>query len=281
MLPTAIIVFREVLEAALIVSIVMAAAKGVAGRNAWVATGIVAGIVGAALVATFASALSEAVSGMGQELFNATILLTAVVMLGWHNVWMSTHGREMAKDVGAVTAAVRSGARPLYALAVVTGVAVLREGSETVLFLYGIASSGGGGGAAAMLVGGVIGILAGAGVGAGLYFGLLRIPMRHLFTVTNWMILLLAAGMASQAAGFLLQADLLPSLGSVWDSSWLLTENSVPGRILHTLVGYASHPAGIQVLFYLATLLTIGVLTQVVSKTSNRKPTSNQKVPAQ
>lgn len=282
MLATAIIVFREVLEAALIVSVVMAAAKGVAGRNVWVTTGIVAGIIGAALVATFAGALSESLSGMGQEVFNASILLTAVVMLGWHNIWMSTHGREMAKDVGVVTAAVRSGARPLYALAIVTGVAVLREGSETVLFLYGIASSGGGGGAPAMLTGGALGVLAGVGVGAGLYFGLLRIPMRHLFTVTNWMILLLAAGMASQAAGFLMQANLLPSLGSVWDSSWLLTENSVPGRILHTLVGYASHPAGVQVLFYLATLLTIGILTQVVGKTNNPKPTtSNQKAPAQ
>jgi high-affinity iron transporter len=276
MLATAIIVFREVLEAALIVSIVMAAAKGMAGRNGWVAAGIAAGLIGASLVAAFAEALAEAAAGMGQELFNATILFAAVLMLGWHNVWMSSHGREMAKDVNAIGSAVRSGARPLYALAVVIGVAVLREGSETVLFLYGIASSGGGEGATAMLTGGVLGILAGVGVGAGLYFGLLRIPMRHLFTVTNWMILLLAAGMASQAAGFLVQADLLPSLGSTWDTSWLLTENGVIGRVLHTLVGYVSRPAGIQVLFYLTTLITIETLTLIVGRTAH-----DQKVPAQ
>jgi high-affinity iron transporter len=272
MLAAAIIVFREVLEASLIVSIVLAAAKGIAGRNAWVSIGIGAGIAGAILIASFAGALAEAAQGMGQELFNAIILLTAVVMLGWHNVWMSTHAKDMAREVGAVGKAVMAGSRPLYALAVVTGVAVLREGSETVLFLYGIASSGGEG-LLNMAVGGLVGVAGGVAVGAGLYFGLLRIPMRHLFTVTNWMILLVAAGMASQAAGFLVQADLLPALGTaVWDSSWLLTESSLVGKVLHALIGYVSRPAGVQVLFYAATLLMIGVATFLVGKPSTTKP---------
>jgi high-affinity iron transporter len=272
MLATAIIVFREVLEASLIVSIVLAAAKGIPGRNGWVGAGIAAGLAGAILVASFAGALAEAAQGMGQELFNATILLTAVIMLGWHNVWMSSHGREMAKDVGAVGKAVMAGTRPLYALAVVTGVAVLREGAETVLFLYGIASSGGDGWAN-MAVGGVFGVAGGVAMGAGLYFGLLRIPMHRLFTVTNWMILLLAAGMASQAAGFLVQADLLPALGNaVWNTSWLLTESSVPGKVLHALIGYVSRPAGIQVLFYVTTLSVIGLFTWLIGRESAAKP---------
>jgi high-affinity iron transporter len=272
MLAAAIIVFREVLEASLIVSIVLAAAKGIPGRNTWVGIGIGAGVVGAILVASFAGALAEAAQGMGQELFNAIILLAAVIMLGWHNVWMSTHAKDMAREVGAVGKAVMAGSRPLYALAVVTGVAVLREGSETVLFLYGIASSGGEG-LLDMAVGGLAGVAGGITVGAGLYFGLLRIPMRHLFTVTNWMILLVAAGMASQAAGFLVQADLLPDLGTaVWDSSWLLTESSLVGKVLHALIGYVSRPAGIQVLFYAATLLIIGLATFLVGKAPNTKP---------
>lgn len=276
MLAAAIIVFREVLEASLIVGIVLAAAKGIAGRNAWVSTGIAAGIVGAILVASFAGALAEAAQGIGQELFNSIILITAVVMLGWHNVWMSSHGKEMAKNVGSIGKEVMAGARPLYALAVVTGVAVLREGSETVLFLYGIASSGGGG-VADMAMGGLLGIAGGIVMGAGLYFGLLRIPMRHLFTVTNWMILLLAAGMASQAAGFLVQADLLPALGtSVWDTSWLLTETSVVGKILHALIGYVSRPAGVQVLFYVTTLLVIGLFTFLIG----RHPTTAKSIVA-
>jgi high-affinity iron transporter len=263
MLATAIIVFREVLEAALIVSIVMAACKSVIGRNLWVGIGVASGVLGAGLVAAFAGTLANAAAGMGQELFNATILFLAVTMLGWHTVWMSRHGRAMATQIGDVSAAVRAGARPLYALAVVTGVAVLREGSETVLFVYSIAASEGSG-AIPLLLGGFLGVCAGVGLGAGLYFGLLRIPMRRLFTVTNWMILLLAAGMAAQGAGFLVQADVLPPMGdALWDSSAVLTESSLVGKILHTLIGYVSRPSGVQVLFYLTTLIVTALLMRM------------------
>jgi high-affinity iron transporter len=88
--------------------------------------------------------------------------------------------------------------------------------------------------------------------------------MRLLFTVTSWLVLLLAAGLASQGAAFLMQADLLPPLGSnLWDTSFLLSDQSLPGRILHTLIGYTAQPAGIQVVFYLATLLLIGGLMRM------------------
>jgi high-affinity iron transporter len=81
------------------------------------------------------------------------------------------------------------------------------------------------------------------------------------------MILLFAAGMASQAAGFLAQADLPPPVGdAVWDTSWTLTEDSLFGKALHTLVGYVSRPEGIQILFYLATLLGMGLLMQRVAR---------------
>jgi high-affinity iron transporter len=266
MLGAAVIVFRETLEAALIVSIVMAATVGIPGRDRWVGAGVLAGMLGALLVAAFAATIAAAAAGMGQELFNAAVLLTAVVMLGWHTVWMASHGRALAAEVGAVGRAVAGGKRPLWALAVVAGVAVLREGSETVLFLYGIAA-GGQDGAAALFTGGLVGIVAGALLGAALYLGLLRIPMRHLFAVTNWMVMLLAAGMAAQAAQFLVQADLLPTLGdSLWDTSFLVSDSSLAGRLLHTLVGYVSEPTGIQLLFWAATLAVIGLAAQAVGR---------------
>src|SRR5204862_319715 len=134
MLATAIIVFREVLEAALIVGIVMAASRGVMRRGTWVGGGVAAGILGAMAVA---------------------------------------------------------------------------GGAETI---------------------------------AGL-----------------------AAGTGSQAAAFLLQAALLPPFGTtVWDTSFLLSDQSLVGRVLHTLIGYTAQPAGIQLVFYLATLLVIGSLMRLV-----------------
>jgi high-affinity iron transporter len=267
MIASAIIVFREVLEAALVISIVLAATNGVARRGRWVSLGLAAGLLGAGVVALFAGRIAAAASGAGQELFNAGVLLAAVVMLGWHNVWMGRHGRELAREINEVGVSVLAGSRPLYVLAVVTGLAILREGSEVVLFLYGILAGGARG--VPMLAGSAAGLAGGVALGMAMYFGLLRVPLRHLFNVTGWLILLLAAGMAGQAAGYLVQADWLPALsqGAVWDTSRILSEHSVLGQVLHTLVGYDDRPQGIQLLFYGVTLVTIASLMRLYGRT--------------
>jgi len=266
MLAAAIIVFREVLEAALIVGIVMATLRGVPGRGRLVASGIAAGIAGAGIIALLADRIAVAASGSGQEILNAVILFAAVAMLAWHNAWMSSHGRKMASEFAALGLAVSSGARPLRAVAIVVALAVLREGSEVVLFLYGLAISSQG--PVGIVSGSLLGIGTGALAGYGIYAGLLRVPMRHLFRVTGWLILLLAAGMAAQGANFLVQADLLPALGqTIWDTSRLLSDNSLLGRVLHALVGYVAKPSGIQILAYIATILLITLLSRIAQGT--------------
>jgi len=262
-LASLLIVFREVVEAGLIIGIVLAATRGVAWRALWVSIGIAAGVAGAGFVAAFAGQLAELFRGSGQELFNASILLLAVVMLTWHNVWMSGHGRAMAHGMKQVGAEVSAGERPMAALAIVVGVAVLREGSEVVLFLYGIASQGGSS-VNAMLIGGMLGLVAGAGTTALLYFGLLAIPPARLFSVTAGLITLLAAGMAAQAVLFVQQGGYFEHLTrTLWDTSWILREDSIPGRLLHTLVGYNDAPNGAQVLAYATTVLLILALTRI------------------
>ena len=270
MLGSALILFREVFEAALIIGIVMAATKGVLGRGRWVLFGIGGGLAGASLVAVFAQTIGGAAEGVGQEYFNAGVLFLAVCMLGWHNVWMSRHGREIARQVGEVGQAVALGTRPLYVVASVVGLATLREGSEVVLFLYGILLSGTA--AMDMLIGSVGGLISGMAIGCALYFGLLRIPTKHLFTVTSWMILLLAAGLASQGAHYLVQAGTLPTLGqAIWDSSHILSERSILGQLLHTLIGYSARPSGIQLVFYTVTLVAIGILMLLYGGTAKPK----------
>ncbi len=258
MLASLVVVFREVLEAALIVSVVLAACKGLPHRNRWAVIGVATGVAGALVVASLAEALSAAAAGMGSEIFNAAILSAAVLMLGWHSVWMAQHGRELAQSARTLGDGVAAGSRPLYAIAVVIGVAVLREGAETVLFLYGIAASGGSDGLAWMLVGGGAGVVLGIALGALLYAGLLALSVRPLFAVTNTLLLLMAAGLAAQAAGFLVQADILPAWGDgIWDTSAILSEKSIPGKLLHTLIGYVARPAGVQLAVYGATLAVI------------------------
>jgi len=257
MLGAAIIVFREVIEAGLIVGIVLAATEGVLGRTKYVIGGIAAGVLGASLLAVFAGSLSNALEGMGQEVFNASILAFAVVMLAWHNVWMAKHGRELAAELKAAGHAVATGHKTLMALAAVVGIAVLREGSEVVLFLYGnmVANNSG---AWEVFAGLLIGLATGAALSLAMFLGLILIPPRYLFSVTTYLITFLAAGMASRCVHYLDQADILNVLSTtLWDTSRILPADTVMGRILQTLIGYDDRPSIMQVIVYVATLMAI------------------------
>ena len=257
MLGALIIVFREVVEAGLIVGIVMAVTQSIPRRMPYILGGLIAGLSGAGLVAIFAGEMASMIAGSGQEVFNASILSLAVVMLTWHNVWMARHGREMTASLHELGRELRDGSQTLLALAIVITVAVLREGSEIVLFLYGIVISQGTTGAS-VLTGGVIGLLLGVGLAFLTFKGLIAIPIRHLFRVTTLLISFMAAGMAVQAVAFLEQADLATRLDRVvWNTSAIVSDNSLFGRVLHTLLGYTDQPTQLQLLVYIATLATI------------------------
>jgi high-affinity iron transporter len=270
MLAALLIVFREVLEAGLIVGIVLAATEGVWRRGRWIGAGVLAGLLGAGLVALSAERLSQAFSGSGQELFNAAILIAAVVMLGWHTVWMAGHARKLTSEMKALGRSVATGNRTLPAMAFVVAVAILREGSEVVLFLYGIAASDGGA-PGAMLTGGLGGVALGALLSWLIYRGLLVIPTGKLFSVTNWLLSFLAAGMAGQGAVYLAKAGVVPTLGDeVWDTSAILADDTLMGRTLHAIAGYSDRPMGVQVGAYLAVLATLIALSAVVGRSEAR-----------
>ncbi len=259
MFGTAVIVFREVLEASLIIGILAAATRTVPNSRSWLAAGVLIGLVGSGIVAMFTDVIGSLASGMGQEIFNAAVLGVAVLMLAWHNIWMSSHGAALAASAKSIGKKITDGSNECSILLIIVGLAVLREGSETVLFLHGIAASDNGG-QFSMLLGGLVGVLSGIAVGYTIYAGLLRIPMRWFFTATGILVLLLAAGMASQTAHFLIQADLLPSLvAPLWDTSAILSEKSLLGMLLHNLIGYNSRPTGMQMVFYITTLISIGI----------------------
>ncbi|GAC1584971.1 MAG: FTR1 family protein [Sphingomicrobium sp.] len=260
MLAAALIVFREVLEAGLIIGVVLAATKGVAGRGGWIAGGIGAGLLGAALVALFAQQISQTFHGLGQAVFSAAMLIAAVLMLSWHIIWMSRHASELVRDMKVLGHQLMAGEKTLAAMATVVAVAVLREGSEVVLFLYGVAV-GGEANPLGMLVGGVAGVAGGAAVSFAMYRSLIAIPIGKLFAVTNGMVALLAAGMAGEAGLLLGQAGLVPTLGDqLWDTSWILRDDSLIGRALHALVGYSDRPMGVQLAAYLIVLVGLIVL---------------------
>ena len=254
-----VIAFREVIEAGLIISIVLAATRGIPGRMRWVLLGIAGGLAGASLVALFAERISNAFEGSGQEILNAGVLIVAVLLLAWHNTWMSKHGKELAGELRAAGHAVRSGEREAAALSIVIGASILREGSELVLFLYGLVASGPSG--TDIQFGAVAGIGAGVLLSAVSYLGLASIPSRYVFSVTSVLLIFLAAGLAAQAAQFLSNAGVVDILGhTLWNSSGVIAENSLPGRVLHALVGYTDRPTALQALVYLTTVLAMVAL---------------------
>jgi FTR1 family protein len=265
MISTAIIIFREIIEIAMVLSIVFAATSGLRGRTVWILSGVSAGLLGAALVAIFTRTISASLSGLGQEFFNAIILFTAAIVIGWTVIWMRQHGRELAERFKHVGQEVAAGKLPMYSLALICGLTIVREGSEIVLFIYGMALSGQG--PNSIFIGTVLGFGLGAGTGFLLYYGLLKIPMRYMLTVTSWLLVLLVAGLASQGAVYLSAAGYFSNLSSqVWDTSWLLSENTIFGKAMHALVGYSARPTEIQLVFYLGTLGLFAFLMATIER---------------
>ena len=261
MLSVAIIVFREILEIALVFTVLLLSTRGLGGsaKMAWI--GAFFGAIGAGLVAYFAAGISAFAEGMGQELFNAVVLFLAAILITWHIVWMSQHGREMAKHFKEVGQIVKRGEKPIYVLAVVMAIAVLREGSEIVLFTYGLLIQG-----VAIpeaLGGGALGLAAGVLTGTLLYYGLLQISPNRLFSVTSSLLILLAAGMVAQAVGFLSAAGWVPEIISpIWDTSSFLSEKS------STLRKKAARPAtSTNGFFFFPPNLLLAPAAQIIAAT--------------
>lgn len=270
MFSIALIVFREVFEISLIVSILMAATKGLARRTQWVGIGILSGVTGAILMAIFADVISQAASGMGQEMLNAAILLIAASLIGWTTIWMTRHARHLSQEFKHIGHEVISGHKPVYTLAVVVALSVLREGTEIVMFTYSAFITGGK--VYQLIMGGLLGTCAGAAVGVILYYGLMKVPTKQIFQVTSWMLIFLVAGMVAQAFGYLVAADKVPDIvPAVWDTSSILPDASFLGRIMHVMVGYTDRPSGIQLLVYFLTIAGLAALLKIYALPSARQ----------
>ena len=272
MFGSAIIVFRESLEAALLIGIIAASTRGLPLRDRWLAIGIGAGILGSLIVASLTESIAEMAGGAGQELFKAGVLGVAVLMIGWHNIWMASHSKEMANKAKGIGTDIRNGTQELSAIGIAIAITVLREGSEAALFIQGMLASTPDS-TGTVLLGGLLGLTAGASLGMITYFGLLRIPLRRFFTVTNALLLLLAAGLASQMAKFLIQADIIPSLVTpIWDTSWLLPVESTLGSAFYILLGYEDKPSAMQAIFYVTTFTFIALGSSWVHRHSHPSP---------
>jgi len=254
MITSLIIVFREMLEMVLVVGVLLAATRDVSGSRLWIGSGVLLGLLGAVFFGVFMEQMEASFDGDGEFIFNAIILLLASVLIAWTVFWMGKHGRAMSQRMKQIGGSVQEGDLPFSALAIVAFSAVMREGSEAAFFLFG-AAQGIQQDGWTMLIGGLLGAGIALAMGSLLYFGLIRIPLKNLFSVVGWLLMLLAAGMASQAASNLVMINVLPALvDPLWDTSALLPASSMLGELLHVLIGYDDAPSALQVIAFVVSL---------------------------
>ncbi len=256
MLQIAIVVFREILEISLILGILTAATKDIAGRGKWILSGLFLGIAGSIFLALSTDKISESLDGMGQEFFNGLILLAAAIMIGWTVLWMQKHAKSISGELKRLGNSVREGKKPLYVLLVVVFLSVLRESAEIVLFSYSYYVSGTD--ISDITLGLIAGITLGSAVGIALYLGILKAFGKYFFIVTTWILIFLAAGIAAQGIGFWINAQIVPALANpAFDASQILPQQSFLGKILNIFFGYIDQPAGTQLIAY---FVSLGVL---------------------
>jgi len=259
MISSMVIVYREVLEMSIVLGILLAATRGMPVTRKWIAAGGAIGLAGAAVLGWFMEELESAMTGNGEFVFNAVVLSLASAMIAWTVIWMRTHGRELAQRMRSVGQSVIGGKMPLKALLLISLAAVMREGSEAVFFLFGFLQSGQE--AVTLFTGGVFGLLLGAVTGVLLYRGLIVIPVKQLFSVTGVLLILLAAGMASQAAWNLVAIEAIPPLvDPLWNSSAWLSKESLFGEFMGVLIGYDDRPSGMQFLVFIVALGGLTIL---------------------
>ncbi|MDO8272664.1 MAG: FTR1 family protein [Gammaproteobacteria bacterium] len=232
-----IIVLREVLEAVLIICMLLASSSALGLRFRWLPPALLAGLAGAFIYAVFLEDISQAFEGFGQEIVNAVLLLLITLLLLAHNI--------LAMREFKAPQIARLPALSLLILSATIAMAIVREGSEIYLYVYsyGVVA----GDITSVLSGGAIGAGIGFSLGTFIYFGLRTLSARHCLLFSSFMALVIGAGMSSQAALFLAQADLLSASEPLWDTSALIAESSLPGELLQAVIGYEASPIATQV----------------------------------
>ncbi len=243
LLNSVILVLREVLEAALMVSVLQVLTRLHEVRSGWLGKALLLGMIGAAAYGFQLERISELFDGVGQEVVNASLQFIVFIAL-LVCLFLETRSFRQASERPALLPA---------AMATAVGFAVTREGSEILVYVAGFMQSDNF--LANVGIGSVIGACIGLSAGVLFYYLLLMLPRRRARLTIQVLIALIGAGMSAQATRLLIQADWLNVGGALWDTSAVLPEASVAGQLLYALIGYEASPSTIEVIVYVGSLL--------------------------
>jgi high-affinity iron transporter len=263
MLKIAIVVFRECVEIALLLGIIMALTKKISNSRIYITAGVMVGVIGASIFAFFTKYISDSFAGMGDEIFDSIVILITVLLIIWTIVWMKGYNFELKRKLSDLSDNQNNGYKHNLLLVLVVASTILREGSEIILMVYGISS------AEKIdidyyLIGLGIGALSGLIFGSIIYIGLIKFAGKYIFKISSFLLMLIAAGLSCQAAAKLTSTGIISQLSyQLWDSSWLISDASSGGKLLNAVTGYTARPNGMQLVFYISTICIILILTKL------------------
>jgi high-affinity iron transporter len=258
---TFIVTLREAFEASLLLGIVYTYLDRIGARDycRYVTWGALLGLAASVAMGIGVSLLSGPLIDLGPDLVGAAVIFLAVGLLSWHSWWMRQHARAMAGEVQRRIDAARS-TRRLWLVGLIAFTGVFREGAETVLFLWGLMAEATTGLGWSGVGAGLAGIGAAAALGWLVFRGGRWLSLPHFFGATTVLILLLAAGLMSTGVGKLQGLGLVPMGAALWDTSWLLSDQSGVGSFLSGLVGYRARPSGAEVAAYAVYVAAMGTV---------------------
>lgn len=266
MFQIALVVFRECLEISMILGIISVATKSIQNSLVYVTAGVMLGTILSALMAFIASSLDFTLGGYGDELVNVSIIFLTVLVVSATAIWVKNYSYKVSNKMDNLALRIERGVTPKLMLALVVAVTIFREITEIILFVSALTTA-----YELTPIDYLLGFLSGVGgsvvISVAIYYGMSKLAVRYLFKVSFLMLILIAASLASEAAGMLTSIGVWGLYNEpLWDSSWLISDFSFMGKILKTLIGYNSQPNMLQVMFYLGTICMIMLCSKVTIK---------------
>lgn len=258
MLDSLIIILREVLEAAILISVLLASLQMTRLKNSWLIWSIFVGLICAAVLANQFATLSNALDGVGQEISNAIMLFTLASLLPCYLYFLCRyHSTRFNYDP----------LMKLILLLIIT-IAVMREGVEIIIYIYGYITNKSE--SLPLFIGASLGAWIGISIGIIVYYSILQCSSKYQLVVIFLLATIVGAGMISEGFLYLIQADWVESGRPLWDSSSFVSEASIMGQLLYATFAYEATPAGIQVFGYLSTVL-VNLLLAIYIRGLNNK----------
>lgn len=263
MFQVSIVIFREFLEIAILLSLFSAASRGIKDFKIYLTAGILIGCFGASLIAFFADQISNSLEGSGDEIFDASIILLTVAMLCSTLIWMKSYSTKLKTKINSLSGDIDTSLISKVLFVSLISTTIFREGSEIVLILRSMSTLNQNEASVYMnglAVGATLGILC----GLGLYQGMFRFATKYIFAISSFFMTFIAAGLSAEAAKILSSVGVINIYQNrLWDTSWIISDESISGRFLKIVIGYSARPIGIEVIFYTSTIMIIIILGKI------------------